>query len=636
MTDKEIAEALLAKFFYQQGVYELGCGASFLNIHAQQQRAFNLVWSLIAADLIRPGLKVAILGGGVSGITAAVGLAAAGVTVTVHERLHKVLTFQSGNFSRYVHPNVAKWPADESGYPLTNLPFMNWRAGKAGDVNQDLKEQWIAAHDWYQSTGKTKLIVNSKIDTKSIKWDRSKQKLDLVENDVPLSYDFIVLAVGYGLEKTDKSTTPSYWRNDDLAQPILDRIEPRKFVVSGNGDGGLTEVLRLKLDDFQHQQFIEEVMFMPQLRAAASKTETSGWKGLWNPNKAELRREYAAFFKRIRSDTQVILNGNDEFPDQTNAQLLHKLCVSLLLAGLEPSELRYQRGELETPVKSGAKYLVTMGTHSEEADVIIQRHGTNSSFAELMGLDDTAMRAHKQSWRKHDSSYPKTYERHYPERGFLADELMPAHFEASYEVGFIANDDENAFHLARAILKKLILPLEELDLSEFRKYRSVFLEWQPGKEFVLRLDQRELVTFNGDDVGTPKRYHHPQKFNLLILHTASKCLLDNLLDDACFPYHLLSFRTNDNFPKKAAIDWLVNTDTGVYLVNRLVSNRSLEVHCSKGMHQAHMLMRVPVLIKLMGNTWPATTLGGLGWAVQNLSEINRRHQRGNELLNRPL
>jgi hypothetical protein len=61
--------------------------------------------------------------------------------------------------------------------------------------------------------------------------------------------DFAVLAVGFGLEKTlDRVPARSYWLNDSLHQELaFAPPEPRRVLVSGSGDGGLIDALRLCL-----------------------------------------------------------------------------------------------------------------------------------------------------------------------------------------------------------------------------------------------------------------------------------------------------------------------------------------------------------------------------------------------------
>ena len=61
----------------------------------------------------------------------------------------------------------------------------------------------------------------------------------------------MIMAVGYGLEKDN---TLSYWRNDTLGQPSL--AEPhRTYLVSGQGDGAMIEVLRLRISNIARIAF---------------------------------------------------------------------------------------------------------------------------------------------------------------------------------------------------------------------------------------------------------------------------------------------------------------------------------------------------------------------------------------------
>ena len=55
-------------------VFCIGSFGSRVNFYAKQRRALNLVWALHADGRIEAGNEVAIIGGGITGITLAAGL----------------------------------------------------------------------------------------------------------------------------------------------------------------------------------------------------------------------------------------------------------------------------------------------------------------------------------------------------------------------------------------------------------------------------------------------------------------------------------------------------------------------------------------------------------------------------------
>lgn len=60
------------------GVYVLGCLARYVTVYAQQVRALNLVDSLAKSGLLSLHSRVAVIGGGIAGLTAAAATAVRG------------------------------------------------------------------------------------------------------------------------------------------------------------------------------------------------------------------------------------------------------------------------------------------------------------------------------------------------------------------------------------------------------------------------------------------------------------------------------------------------------------------------------------------------------------------------------
>lgn len=67
-------------------VYNIGLAARRITIADQQRRAINLVWALVCEHRVAAGDKIAIIGGGVAGTTAATYAAKLGVVATVFEK----------------------------------------------------------------------------------------------------------------------------------------------------------------------------------------------------------------------------------------------------------------------------------------------------------------------------------------------------------------------------------------------------------------------------------------------------------------------------------------------------------------------------------------------------------------------
>ena len=339
VTPEEVLDKM--RIFADKEVYQLGCTArTTLNVYAQQQRAFNLIWSLHRAGKLGPGKSVGIVGAGISGITAAAAAFATGASVRIYDRAASIMHLQEGNQTRFLHPNITMWPDPAFGFPLTELPFLNWRAETAGNVAAQICRQWHTIVRLSQG----RIVVKSDCQIERVYWNPAKApkvSLKLNKSTRAAHHDLLLIAAGYGEEAPTLSNTPSYWRNDDLAQPVLGSAGKKKYLVSGTGDGGLIDVLRLTIGEFHHQKFIQAIMFDKWLirQGETIQSKLSKLKkgeaasNIWAPflSKKKTPADAAQFLKMVRSDTQVWLNATREYPSRTSAQLLHRLCVAWLI-----------------------------------------------------------------------------------------------------------------------------------------------------------------------------------------------------------------------------------------------------------------------------------------------------------------
>ena len=71
-------------------------------------------------------------------------------------------------------------------------------------------------------------------------------------------FDLVIVATGFELETCWKNTVAcSYWDNEDLIKPSSSA--PKSVLISGVGDGGILEVLRLVYADFDNGRLTERV-----------------------------------------------------------------------------------------------------------------------------------------------------------------------------------------------------------------------------------------------------------------------------------------------------------------------------------------------------------------------------------------
>jgi hypothetical protein len=393
-------------------VFEVVAGGGQGTFYAQQIRALNLAWALLRSGFLRGRYKsqerggadnspsrVAVIGAGLAGLTTAAALARHGCTVSIYDASRHIMHLQRGNGSRFLHPNIYDWPDEGSQLNHTDLPFLNWHEGSAGAVVNHIERQWrwlaseygITQHLGSRVTGIARgatgrLRVSS---TGSVK----------AAEDV----DCVVLCTGFGIEKRlNRLAERSYWRDDSLHQEILEPPIPRKFFVSGIGDGGITDVLRLRIADFDHANFIHHLVataslnprdIRAQLVRIDDQARQALKRGVTDVSKLlkdlydtmELPYELKSYFHdRLRHDTKVTLNGGDALPLSMRAQSFTRFAIYLLLRA-EDDGLQYFQGEIDLDkdikvAKNGKGYLVhapnVLRTPDKVFfDYVIIRHG---------------------------------------------------------------------------------------------------------------------------------------------------------------------------------------------------------------------------------------------------------------------
>jgi hypothetical protein len=236
-----------------QSVLVVGSFERRVTVYAQQVRALNLVDAMLSENLVRPqGGKIAIIGGGAAGITAAVALARTSPSLDkldLFERSSDVLAMQRGS-RRFLHPHVYDWPAAGSDSDNAGLPIMNWTAGPAGDVASTLRAEFEEAHHnsilTLQPGQTVTKLVPSALGPIRVIVDKGSA--------VGRIYDVVILAIGFGLEAHLDGETPSYWSPSGLAGPIHTQLENPLLFVSGNGDGGLVDFLMAAFNALDHHE----------------------------------------------------------------------------------------------------------------------------------------------------------------------------------------------------------------------------------------------------------------------------------------------------------------------------------------------------------------------------------------------
>jgi hypothetical protein len=129
----------------------------------------------------------------------------------------------------------------------------------------------------------------------------------------PVRYNYSSL--GFGLERVSaKYRTPSYWRNEQFGQPVLDGGRTR-YVVSGFGDGALVDLCRLRIERFRQDTIVYELFGGDPEQVEgqfAAELDRVGDKNLY-PLFLKLEDELLAgardeLSRRLRKDTAVTMH----------------------------------------------------------------------------------------------------------------------------------------------------------------------------------------------------------------------------------------------------------------------------------------------------------------------------------------
>lgn len=362
-------------------VYLLGCIDRRVTLYSQQVRALNLAAALVASKRVRPRQTVLVVGAGAGGLTCAAGLHRLGVRVKVLERAHEVMPLFQQGANRWMHPRVYDWPHDGWESPRAALPVLDWGHALVGDVRSELLEGWAefdGADGMEVLTGVTEVALGDASESeRTVTWSPKGRMRPAAT----------ILAVGFGLEVPDYPEEKSYWENDDLDNDRID-ARPRRWLVSGCGDGGLTDLLRLRLRGFQHDQMLERFTQDPRMakireeilhiesdpamqdRSNALHDAYMGLDAPWviDRMKESLRPQNTVF---LASATADFLNRG--------ASVLNRfLAAQLYHAG--GFELRRER--VKSVIREGKGYVVHFDSgRSEPFDRVVRRHGPHAALA---------------------------------------------------------------------------------------------------------------------------------------------------------------------------------------------------------------------------------------------------------------
>ncbi|MBP6748237.1 MAG: FAD-dependent oxidoreductase [Xanthomonadaceae bacterium] len=234
-------------------VFLIGPNGTRVSFQSQQRRAFNLVYCLNKCEGLS-GKKVAVVGGGVTGITAAVALSMNGASVHLYEEKIEIFQKIPHCTDRYIHPNINFIPIEKLSF-TTDLPAMNWHADSARGVMRQLNNELRKHLHSHRNQGgrittypnRVSRLMNNQNGGVALYFMDGKK-----ETRTP-AYDYVICCTGFSSERKLKSKDGTeeypggtgYWDPDDVIQQHDARDQKiEQVVVVGGGDGGVIDALR--------------------------------------------------------------------------------------------------------------------------------------------------------------------------------------------------------------------------------------------------------------------------------------------------------------------------------------------------------------------------------------------------------
>ena len=256
------------------GLYVLGCYDDRITFFSQQVRALNLVWALNEQRYLSNASRIAVVGGGAAGITAAAAIALTSelVNVDLFEARPELLDLQSVSTRRSLDPHIYGWP--EKGSTLSNaeLPILDWHAGTVQEVRDSVLRD-------FQNIGsevgqRLKVKTDHRVTTLSEVSDGFQATI-VGPSGIPETarYDVVLLAFGFGTEPSLVNGMPveSYWSDAGIPEKDLSGDSSPTFIVSGSGDGSLIDLVAAATKNFDHAGMIRLISKFPGIDKIATE-----------------------------------------------------------------------------------------------------------------------------------------------------------------------------------------------------------------------------------------------------------------------------------------------------------------------------------------------------------------------------
>lgn len=409
LNPNEIVEATRLPGF--KSVFALGLFGRKITIHSQQLRAFNLADALAKEGIVAATSKVAVIGGGIAGLSMAAALALrTACGIHIYESAENLLRLQRGNKTRFLHPTVYDWPRKGSTTPYTYLPALDWSAGPSHEVAATIWRQFLEIdHPFEVHAGKT---AQAPVETGGRCVVICKETPTLKE-----SFDVVVVCIGFGRERgLFGEPALSYWDMDNFETfHWHDEHFPQTLVV-GAGDGGLIDAIRMAVVDFDQGDITQEIINLGNVATWAGALERdeqalrdrlAGAELIAALNHLYLDKEPPARLMRtLRAHrrTGAVVNLTDVTGSAfgPNASLMNKVLVSGLIQDKvirwrDPATIPLPPAGLDKSQLEKAALDFDLWRRAEGIGLVVERIGTDKPLPPFLGLRELVVDARFQS-----------------------------------------------------------------------------------------------------------------------------------------------------------------------------------------------------------------------------------------------
>lgn len=190
------------------------------------------------------------------------------------------------------------------------MPVANWKAGYANEVHDQLFAAGIVSGTASRrALGDTIAAVQSPAGwTLSFTPDHDASRPETKTE----SFDALILAEGLGLELRDpQAVNSSYWLDDNLHRDEPYVNGPVRYTIVGNGDGALTDLLRIRLRNL-HREILKRVVGEDRVRRDNKSSDDPPEHMVGEPGMPEALKTKVAQIERKVTELQRLQRPTEE------------------------------------------------------------------------------------------------------------------------------------------------------------------------------------------------------------------------------------------------------------------------------------------------------------------------------------